>query len=83
MLQTLIDRIEKLFAVKSIVTLALTFVFCKLCLIDMISSDQFMAIFTMVIGFYFGTQAEKKNAQAIEALPMIVESAEEGTDTKP
>lgn len=62
MLNTLIDRIQKLLAVKSIVTLALTAVFCVLCLNDMIAAEQFMAIFTMVIGFYFGTQAEKKNA---------------------
>lgn len=61
MLNTLIDRIQKLLAVKSIVTLALTAVFCVLCLNDMIAAEQFMAIFTMVIGFYFGTQAEKKN----------------------
>ena len=78
MLQTLFDRIQKLFAVKSIVTLALTAVFCKLCLADMIGADQFMAIFTMIIGFYFGTQAEKKST-TIEAVPLITEPAQEDT----
>ena len=60
MFEILIDRIQKLFAVKSIVTLALTGVFCALCLNDMIGADQFMTVFTVVIAFYFGTQAEKK-----------------------
>lgn len=82
MLNTLIDRIQKLLAVKSIVTLALTAVFCVLCLNDMIGAEQFMAIFTMVIGFYFGTQAERKNMTAVEALPLIEEdtSKPEGAD---
>lgn len=70
MLESLIDRIQKLLAVKSIVTLALTIVFCILCLNDMIGADQFMTVFTVVIAFYFGTQAEKKNAQIVESTPM-------------
>ena len=68
MLQMLVDRLQKLLAVKSIVTLALTGVFCVLCLNDMIGADQFMAIFTMVIGFYFGTQAERKRTEAATGL---------------
>ena len=76
MMESLIDRIQKLLAVKSIVTLALTAVFCVLCLNDMIGSDQFMAIFTMVIGFYFGTQAERRNSQIAEAKPLIEEDTE-------
>lgn len=75
MFTSLIDRFQKLFAVKSIITIALTVVFCKLCLSEMISSDQFMAIFTMVIGFYFGTQAEKNNIEA--AVPLIEDTAAE------
>lgn len=73
MLESLIDRFQKLLAVKSIVTLALTIVFCILCLNDMIGADQFMTVFTVVIAFYFGTQAEKKNAQITEAVPIYTE----------
>lgn len=79
MLDSLIDRIQKLLAVKSIVTLALTIVFCILCLNDMIGADQFMTVFTVVIAFYFGTQAEKKNAGSVEVLPFIEDEAK--TDT--
>lgn len=79
MMESLIDRLQKLLAVKSIVTLALTGVFCALCLNDMIGADQFMTVFTVVIAFYFGTQAEKKNAQIVEAYPVIEEEIAEST----
>lgn len=79
MLESLIDRIQKLLAVKSIVTLALTIVFCILCLNDMIGADQFMTVFTVVIAFYFGTQAERKNTQITESLPLIEEEYKHDT----
>lgn len=72
MYESLIDRLQKLLAVKSIVTLALTIVFCVLCLKGMVGPDQFMTVFTVVIAFYFGTQAERKNAEA--SLPAIEEA---------
>lgn len=82
MYESLIDRLQKLLAVKSIVTLALTIVFCVLCLKGMVGPDQFMTVFTVVIAFYFGTQAEK-NAQAAqsvieEALPVMEEKEKIG-----
>lgn len=51
---------SKLLTVKSIVTIALTLVFCVLALTGKISGEQFIMIFTTVIAFYFGTQHEKK-----------------------
>lgn len=72
MMEPLIDRLQKLLAVKSIVTLALTLVFCILCLNGMVGADQFMTVFTVVIAFYFGTQAERKAAET--ALPVIEEA---------
>lgn len=70
----LLERLEKLLAVKSIVTLSLTGVFCALCIKGMVSPDQFMTVFTVVIAFYFGTQAERKNIETAvieQALPVI------------
>jgi hypothetical protein len=55
------EKFAKLIDVKSIVTLALTGVFCALC-IKGIVPQEFLAIYTMIIGFYFGTQTAKKNA---------------------
>ena len=55
------ERFAKLLCVKSIVTLILTIVFAYLCIIGTISGQDFLTVFTVVIAFYFGTQAEKKN----------------------
>jgi hypothetical protein len=55
------ERIAKLINVKSIVTIVLTGVFTYLSVTGAIPGDQFLTIFTTVMAFYFGTQAEKKN----------------------
>lgn len=52
------ERLQKLLTVKSIVTLVLTLVFARLELKGAVSKE-FMMIYTTVIAFYFGTQAEK------------------------
>ena len=57
MLKGIVDR---LLTVKSIVTLALTGIFCFLAAVGVVTGEQFLTIFTVVIGFYFGTQADKK-----------------------
>ncbi len=56
-------RLGNLLAVKSLVTIALTVVFAVLALRESISGSEFLTIFTVVIGFYFGTQRvnEDKN----------------------
>lgn len=54
------DQLLKLLSVKSIVTILLTLVFCYLSITGVVSAQLFMTVFTVVIAFYFGTQAEKK-----------------------
>ena len=49
-------RFANLLTVKSIVTVTLTAVFSTLALRGTISGTEFLTIFTVVIGFYFGTQ---------------------------
>ena len=56
------EKLSKLLTVKSIVTLILTVVFAFLSLFGKVSAEQFITIFTVIIGFYFGTQHEKKNS---------------------
>lgn len=53
-------RAANLLAVKSIVTLILTGVFAYLAAAGQVTTEQFLTVFTVVIAFYFGTQAEKK-----------------------
>ena len=54
------ERMEKLLSIKSLVTLAMTGVFCVLALKGTLSGRDFLTIFTTVIAFYFGTQTAKK-----------------------
>lgn len=56
-------KIAKLIDVKSIVTFVLTGVFAYLSIIGVVSGEQFLTVFTMVISFYFGTQTGKKEKE--------------------
>ena len=56
------QKLAKLVDVKSLVTLALTGVFCALAWRETVSAGQFQTIFTTVIAFYFGTQSVKKRS---------------------
>ena len=60
------EKIAKLINVKSIVTLILTAVFAGLSAAGKISAEQFITIFTVIIGFYFGTQYQKKQDEEKE-----------------
>lgn len=55
-MENLKKRLGNLLAVKSLVTITLTVVFAVLALRESISGSEFLTIFTVVIGFYFGTQ---------------------------
>ena len=54
------ERMEKLLSIKSLVTLAMTAVFCVLALKGVLTGQDFLTVFTTVIAFYFGTQSAKK-----------------------
>lgn len=60
MMKELIKRVSNLLCIKSIVTLALTYIFCRLALTGGISPAEFVAIFIVVINFYFENQRNKK-----------------------
>lgn len=59
------EIISKLLTVKSIVTILLTITFVYLSIIGSISGTEFLTIFTIVIGFYFGTQHEKNSNKGV------------------
>ena len=60
-MELLYKRLANLLTIKSLVTMALTCVFSVLAVRGVISPDQLLTVFTVVIGFYFGTQAERKS----------------------
>ena len=58
------EKFAKLIDVKSIVTIVLTGIFAFLAVTGKITGEQFLTVFTVIIAFYFGTQAVKKSGDA-------------------
>lgn len=56
----ILKNLAALIKVKTIVTLVVTAIFAVMALRGTISADNVMIIVSMVVSFYFGTQAEKK-----------------------
>lgn len=61
----LLKRLANLMSVKSLVTIALTIVFCIMAYKQTISQD-FMTIYSVVIAFFFGAQSAKSNNQELQ-----------------
>lgn len=53
------ERLDKLLTVKSIVTILLTILFFALAIRGVVPQEV-MTIYTMIVGFYFGTQKVKE-----------------------
>ena len=53
------ERLGRLLSVKSVVTLVLTGVFAYLSVTGAVSASEFMTVFTVIIPFYFSTQAAR------------------------
>ena len=60
----LYKRLGNLLTIKSLVTLTLTGVFAYLTGSGSVTAEEFLTVFTVVIAFYFGTQAEKSANKA-------------------
>ena len=60
-MQEFIHNIASLFKVKTIISLVCIAVFAYLAITQVITPDNVMTIVSMVIAFYFGTQAGKDN----------------------
>ena len=78
-MELVVKRITNLLKIKSLITLTLTAVFAYKAVIGHITPDQFMTIFTMIIGFYFGTQADRK-AESEATVAKKETAAEETAD---
>ena len=60
-MKKLIENAAELVKAKTLVTLAVTGVYVALALTGIITGDQVVNIFNIVIAFYFGTQHEKRS----------------------
>lgn len=63
----MLKKLAKLIDVKSIVTLVLTGVFSYLSIIGVVTAEQFLSIFTVVISFFFGVKVGKQEAKDEQA----------------
>lgn len=61
-MEQLKKRLANLLTIKSLVTLTNTVVFAVLALKGVVTGSEFLAVFTVIIGFYFGTQAKKEDS---------------------
>lgn len=61
MKEKILAIIQNLLKVKSLVTLTLTGVFSYLAIVGVISGEQFLTIFSVIIAFYFGSQVSKNS----------------------
>lgn len=57
------DRLAKLIDVKTIITFAVTGLFCYLGATEEIPPDKVWEAFLIIISFYFGTQTNKNNTK--------------------
>lgn len=59
MKEQIVKRLLALLSVKSIATLILTVVFSILAVRGVVTGQEFITIYSVVIAFYFGTQTQK------------------------
>jgi uncharacterized membrane protein len=59
-MKDILTRLAALLSIKSLVTVISTIAFVILALKGVLSGEQFLTIFSVIIAFYFGTQATKE-----------------------
>ena len=62
-MKLLVQKIVKLIDVKTIVTFAVTGLFCYLGATGTIEADKVWEAFLIIISFYFGTQSKKNETK--------------------
>ena len=55
--------IDRFFTVKSVLTLSFAWTYCYIILTGREVDAAFLSLLTAIVGFYFGTQKEKKDQQ--------------------
>ncbi|MCY7866138.1 hypothetical protein P8918_13390 [Bacillus spizizenii] len=53
-MQKLKEKLLALIGIRKIIALSLTAVFCYLTVVGLIGKDEFLPVFSMVVGYYFG-----------------------------
>lgn len=60
----MLNKLQNFMGIRQSITLLLTFVFCYLSVTGKVSNNDFLSIFTMVVGVYFGHSIAIKGIDA-------------------
>lgn len=60
MKETNVGILARLLQIKKIIALLTTIVFCYLSVAGTVSSTEFLSVFTLIIGFYFGQSSARQ-----------------------
>ena len=58
------QRLSALLTIKSLVTLTATAVFAALALGGRLTAQESLTVYTVIVGFYFGTQSERNGGKS-------------------
>lgn len=89
LLEYVVSHIVNLIKIDSLMTLTLTAVFSILALNGTISAEVFMGVYTVIVGFYFGTKNGKNKAETeikekeTSTVPAETSTSTVDTSTKP
>ena len=60
--------LRELLQIKKVIALITTIVFCILSVKGLISSTEFLSVFTLIIGFYFGQSSVRQTVKEQQKL---------------
>ena len=89
LIEYVVSHIVNLIKIDSLMTLTLTAVFSILALNGTISAEVFMGVYTVIVGFYFGTKNGKNKAETeikekdTSTIPADTSTSTVDTSTKP
>ncbi|KZL94381.1 hypothetical protein [Clostridium magnum] len=78
--------LKEFLQIKKIIALLLTIVFCYLAIVNKVTSEQYLTVFSLVIAFYFGQstarQAVKETTATNPEVPKVIDPVNITNDMK-
>lgn len=78
--------LKEFLQIKKIIALLLTVVFCYLAVVNKVTSEQYLTVFSLVIAFYFGQstvrQAVKESTVTNPEEPRVIDPVNIANDIK-
>lgn len=78
--------LKEFLQIKKIIALLLTIVFCYLAIVNKVTSEQYLTVFSLVIAFYFGQstarQAVKESVTTTSEVQKVIDPVNITNDMK-